>query len=64
MQVYISLKDYKQDHFKGWIGKVASNKSLGWLRRRKTKFREEASDRIEEAYPSAQTGPKKPCRKC
>ena len=42
IQIYISLPTYDSDNFKAWIGKIAANKSIDWLRRKKSKFREEA----------------------
>ena len=41
LQIYVSLPKYDQDNFKGWIGRIASNKSIDWLRRKKAKFKEE-----------------------
>ncbi|HEY8363107.1 MAG TPA: sigma-70 family RNA polymerase sigma factor [Tissierellaceae bacterium] len=41
LQVYLSLPKYKSNSFKGWIGKIATNKSIDWLRRKKSKFKEE-----------------------
>ena len=42
IQIYISLPAYESDNFKAWIGKIAANKSIDWLRKKKSKFREEA----------------------
>ena len=41
LQIYVSLPKYDQDNFKGWIGRIASNKSIDWLRKKKAKFKEE-----------------------
>lgn len=41
LQIYLSLGKYESDNFKGWIGKIAANKSLDSIRRKKSKFREE-----------------------
>ncbi len=45
LQIYISLPNYKYDNFKGWIGRIATNKSIDWVRK-KNRFREET---IKEA---------------
>lgn len=41
LQIYISLPDYKFDNFKGWISRIAANKSIDWKRKKKSKFKEE-----------------------
>lgn len=48
LQVYLSLPTYESNNFKAWIGKIASNKSIDWLRKKKTKFREEVMEDDEE----------------
>lgn len=57
LQIYISLPEYKIDNFKGWIGRIAANKSIDWLRSKKAKFKEqliknaiEVIDRQESNY--------------
>lgn len=47
LQIYISLPDYKFDNFKGWIGKIAANKSIDWKRKKISKFREETMENAE-----------------
>jgi RNA polymerase sigma factor (sigma-70 family) len=47
LQIYISLPSYNQQNFKGWIGRIATNKSIDWLRKKKAKFRDEA---LEDDY--------------
>lgn len=42
LQIYISLSTYNNDNFKGWIGKIAANKSIDWIRRKRAKFSEES----------------------
>ncbi|HZJ99075.1 MAG TPA: sigma-70 family RNA polymerase sigma factor [Tissierellaceae bacterium] len=42
LQIYISLPNYDQQNFKGWIGRIATNKSIDWLRRKKAKFKDQA----------------------
>ena len=48
LQVYLSLPTYKNDNFKGWISRITSNKSIDWLRKKRSKFREETLDNTEE----------------
>ena len=40
-QIYVSLPKFDQNNFKAWIGRIATNKSIDWLRRKKVKFSEE-----------------------
>lgn len=47
LQIYLSLPNYKADNFKGWIGRITSNKSIDWIRKKKSKFREEVLDDSE-----------------
>lgn len=42
LQIYVSLPNYDQQNFKGWIGRIATNKSIDFLRRKKAKFNDEA----------------------
>ncbi len=44
LQVYLSLSTYESNNFKGWIGRIASNKSIDWLRKKKSKFKEEVME--------------------
>lgn len=48
LQIYISLPSYQFDNFKGWIGRITSNKSIDWIRKKKSKFREEVMKNSEE----------------
>lgn len=48
LQIHISLPSYEADNFKGWIGRITSNKSIDCLRRKKSKFREEIMENSEE----------------
>ena len=48
LQIYISLPTYEADNFKGWISRITSNKSIDWLRKKKSKFREEVMEDSEE----------------
>lgn len=47
LQIYLSLPTYEDDNFKAWVGKLTSNKSIDWLRRKRSKFREEAVENSE-----------------
>ncbi len=53
LQIYISLSTYSNDNFKGWIGKIAANKSIDWIRRKKAKFSEEAVENTTNLIDSA-----------
>jgi len=48
LQIYLSLPQYQEDNFKGWIGRITSNKSIDWLRNKKSKFREEVMENSED----------------
>lgn len=48
LQIYISLPQYNNDNFKGWISRIASNKSIDWLRRKRSKFKEETLENSED----------------
>lgn len=41
LQVYLSLDKYREDNFKAWIGRIASNKSIDYLRSRRNRYKEE-----------------------
>jgi len=41
LQIYLSLPSYKSNNFKGWIGRIASNKSIDWIRKKRSKFKAE-----------------------
>jgi RNA polymerase sigma factor (sigma-70 family) len=47
LQIYISLPEYKFDNFKGWIGRIAANKSIDWKRKKKAKFNEQVMENTE-----------------
>ncbi len=47
LQIYISLPEYKADNFKAWISRITSNKSIDWIRKKKSKFKEETMDKSE-----------------
>ncbi len=52
LQIYTSLPTYDDNNFKAWIGKIAANKSIDWIRRKKTKFREKAVDNTTDLIDS------------
>lgn len=47
LQIHSSLPNYKMDNFKGWIGKIAANKSIDWKRKKASKFRDETTENTE-----------------
>ncbi|MBP1925080.1 RNA polymerase sigma factor (sigma-70 family) [Sedimentibacter acidaminivorans] len=52
LQIYASLSTYDNKNFKGWIGKIAANKSIDWIRKKKSRFREEAFDNTTDMIDS------------
>ena len=48
LQIFISLPKYESDNFKGWISRISSNKSIDWIRRKKSKFKEELMENSQE----------------
>lgn len=48
LQIFISLPSYESDNFKGWISRITSNKSIDWIRRKKSKFREEVMEHSDK----------------
>lgn len=52
LQIYVSLPNYDQQNFKGWIGRIATNKSIDWLRRKKAKFNDQVLEEgVLESLP-------------
>lgn len=47
LQIYISLPEYKADNFKAWISRITSNKSIDWIRKKKSNFKEETMEKSE-----------------
>ncbi len=47
LQIYLSLPKYKDDNFKGWIGRISANKSIDYIRKKKAKFKEEVFENSE-----------------
>lgn len=54
LQVFLSLKDYKDDNFKAWIGRISFNKTIDHIRKARNKVNNEISeideDKIEEIF--------------
>lgn len=48
LQIYLSLPNYQDDNFKAWISRITSNKSIDWIRKKKSKFREDVMENSEE----------------
>ncbi len=59
LQIYVSLPNYQQQNFKAWIGRIATNKSIDWLRRKKAKFKDEAlgDNVLERLYQDQKDSP-------
>ncbi len=55
LQIYISLPNYKMDNFKGWIGRIATNKAIDWKRKKKAKFNEMIVEDTEEVMDLSET---------
>lgn len=47
-QIYVSLNQFDNINFKAWISRIATNKSIDWIRKKKSKFREEILENSEE----------------
>lgn len=54
LQIYLSLSNYEDENFKGWISRIASNKSIDILRSKRSKFREETLETTEELIDKLQ----------
>ena len=48
LQIYISLPKFKMENFKGWIGRIAANKSIDWKRKKANKYVEETMENAED----------------
>jgi RNA polymerase sigma factor (sigma-70 family) len=46
-QIYVSLNQFDNINFKAWISRIATNKSIDWIRKRKSRFREEILENSE-----------------
>ena len=51
-QIYTSLPNYSSNNFKAWIGKIAANKSIDWIRKKKAKYREETVENATDLIDS------------
>ena len=47
-QIYVSLNQFDNKNFKGWISKIASNKSIDCIRKKKSRFKEETLENSED----------------
>jgi len=47
LQVYTSLPGFENDNFRAWISRIASNKSIDSLRRKRSKVKEETMKETE-----------------
>lgn len=47
-QIYVSLNQFDNMNFKGWVSRIASNKSIDWLRKKKARFKEETLENSED----------------
>ncbi len=47
-QIYVSLDQFDNVNFKGWISRITSNKSIDWIRKKKAKFKEETLENSED----------------
>ncbi|MGO1470343.1 MAG: RNA polymerase sigma factor [Tissierella sp.] len=47
LQIYISLPKFQEDNFKAWISRIATNKSIDYLRKKRSRVKEEKIDYIE-----------------
>lgn len=47
-QIYVSLNQFDNVNFKAWISRIASNKSIDWIRKRKAKFKEKTLENSED----------------
>jgi len=58
-QIYRSLRQYRNENFKSWIGKIAVTKAVDWCRKKKRQSNEEVVADVEaiggEARNSSQT---------
>lgn len=52
-QIFVSLPKYDQNNFKAWLGRIATNKSIDWLRKKKAKFNEEALEEDNNSVDAA-----------
>lgn len=48
LQIYISLPKYEEDNFKAWISRITTNKSIDWLRKKRSSFKEETTEKSED----------------
>ena len=44
LQVYLSLDSYQEDNFKSWLSRLAANKTIDYLRKKRVDFKEETQE--------------------
>ena len=47
LQVYVSLPNFKEDNFKAWISRITTNKSIDYLRRKRSRVKEVEIEKLE-----------------
>lgn len=57
LQLYRSLKEYRPDHLKAWIGRVAVNKAIDWKRRQERMPETAGSYQDDIINPDIRPGP-------
>lgn len=48
LQIYISLPKFQEDNFKAWISRIATNKSIDYLRKKRSRIQESKLEDIQE----------------
>lgn len=47
LQIFISLPKFQEDNFKGWISRIASNKSIDYMRKKRSRVKEVGIEDLE-----------------
>lgn len=47
LQIYISLPKFEEDNFKAWLSRITTNKSIDYLRKKRSRVKEVEIDNIE-----------------
>lgn len=47
LQIYISLPKFQEDNFKAWISRIATNKSIDYLRKKRSRIKESKLEALE-----------------
>lgn len=57
-QIYVSLPKYNQNNFKAWIGRITTNKSIDWMRKKRSKVKDESlDDFVDKVYVDQKVNP-------